>query len=313
MYLFDFKKTVAQLRELVQKANVAHPLGSQETSGLWLADAKLEGELAAQAIEFLFDHLIQFEQFTAAAHLVAWCIPASIRGSKRMTKLVEDAVLFSSKMQSQEMELDLVRASAAQKLPKDFLLNTDGLAPRAHFWLRCVQLRRAKSPLEFGTGGGANIFHCSDRSRDTIWTGLDLTPSQVEHNKLTSMALRDDRPNTRFISEAEAKPHSFDCIGILDVLEHTAYPAELVARAEQLLAPGGLMVLVVPNGPWSLATDNRSKENLACNHVNVSSAIGMIQFVQDRNGEILTLDLIPGPDPSHGNSSVCIAYEVSSG
>lgn len=49
---------------------------------------------------------------------------------------------------------------------------------------------------------------------------------------------------------------AFDCITMLDSLEHSAEPQLWLARARQLLAPGGCLVGSVPNvGHWSVLAD----------------------------------------------------------
>lgn len=49
-------------------------------------------------------------------------------------------------------------------------------------------------------------------------------------------------------------PESFDCITMLDVLEHTIDPVAFLARARALLAPGGLLYVAVPNQASLLTT-----------------------------------------------------------
>ncbi len=49
---------------------------------------------------------------------------------------------------------------------------------------------------------------------------------------------------------------AFDCITLLDSLEHTAEPQRWLARVRELLAPGGCLVGSVPNvGHWSVVAD----------------------------------------------------------
>ncbi len=49
---------------------------------------------------------------------------------------------------------------------------------------------------------------------------------------------------------------AFDCVTLLDSLEHTAEPQQWLARIRQLLAPGGCLVGSVPNvGHWSVVAD----------------------------------------------------------
>jgi len=51
-------------------------------------------------------------------------------------------------------------------------------------------------------------------------------------------------------------PVGFDCITFLDVLEHATHPVAWLARARELLAPDGAVVLSIPNvGHWSVVAD----------------------------------------------------------
>jgi SAM-dependent methyltransferase len=49
------------------------------------------------------------------------------------------------------------------------------------------------------------------------------------------------------LTEAPFEPHSFDAITFWDVLEHTFSPSAELAHAAQLLRPGGLIAINVPN------------------------------------------------------------------
>lgn len=48
----------------------------------------------------------------------------------------------------------------------------------------------------------------------------------------------------------------YDCITLLDVLEHSAYPGVMLRRAAELLSPGGYVVASIPNvGHWTVVAD----------------------------------------------------------
>jgi len=73
--------------------------------------------------------------------------------------------------------------------------------------------------------------------------GVELTPSAANYAR------------ERFgldvfegmLEDAPYKPGSFDVITFWDVLEHVYSPAETLARTAELLAPGGLVAINVPN------------------------------------------------------------------
>jgi len=48
----------------------------------------------------------------------------------------------------------------------------------------------------------------------------------------------------------------YDCITLLDVIEHAADPADMLRRAAELLAPGGSIIASIPNiGHWTVVVD----------------------------------------------------------
>lgn len=48
----------------------------------------------------------------------------------------------------------------------------------------------------------------------------------------------------------------YDCITLLDVIEHAADPADMLRRAAELLVPGGNIIASIPNiGHWTVVTD----------------------------------------------------------
>lgn len=48
----------------------------------------------------------------------------------------------------------------------------------------------------------------------------------------------------------------YDCITLLDVIEHTADPSDMLRRAAELLVPGGSIIASIPNiGHWTVVAD----------------------------------------------------------
>jgi SAM-dependent methyltransferase len=71
--------------------------------------------------------------------------------------------------------------------------------------------------------------------------GIDISRKQLERNQLIHEAIEGDLMTHRF-EEA-----SFDLIVSIDVLEHLDRPVAALANLRDALAPGGLMVLKIPN------------------------------------------------------------------
>jgi 2-polyprenyl-3-methyl-5-hydroxy-6-metoxy-1,4-benzoquinol methylase len=95
--------------------------------------------------------------------------------------------------------------------------------------------------LDFGCGGGSFL----ERMRDLGWdvTGVDASPATVR-------MLRDDlrlRAIEGSLPHAELRPGSFDCVTMWHSLEHVHEPLAVLRSAFRLLAPGGHVVVAVPN------------------------------------------------------------------
>jgi CMP-N,N'-diacetyllegionaminic acid synthase len=72
--------------------------------------------------------------------------------------------------------------------------------------------------------------------------GIDLNPSAVEYGQSRGLDLR-----TVALEAGGFAPGSFDAVGLFDVVEHLLDPSRTVKAAVDLLAPGGILFLYVPN------------------------------------------------------------------
>jgi 2-polyprenyl-3-methyl-5-hydroxy-6-metoxy-1,4-benzoquinol methylase len=105
--------------------------------------------------------------------------------------------------------------------------------------------RRARTVLDVGCGAGDNAALL--KARDPAPTICGITASEEES------ALARRHMETVWVMDLEAPlpkelaSSRFDTILCSHVLEHLRDPAEVVARLAQLLAPGGQMVIAVPN------------------------------------------------------------------
>jgi N-acylneuraminate cytidylyltransferase/CMP-N,N'-diacetyllegionaminic acid synthase len=72
--------------------------------------------------------------------------------------------------------------------------------------------------------------------------GIDLNPSAIDYGQSRGLDLR-----TVPLESAGFAPGSFDAIGLFDVVEHLLDPGRTVQAAFDLLTPGGILFLYVPN------------------------------------------------------------------
>lgn len=296
MYLFDWRKTVANLRSLTQSMAPA-----PARWGAWAQNMNIEQEMAVQAVEFLFDHLIQFEQFTAAAHLLAWATPVNIRTNPKILEMAKYALTICDAI-GDPLHEELKAKAGLHEIEDNFILTPVALPPRAAFWLHVTRIRGSKAALEYATGCGSNVMHLAQIEPNIEWWGTDASAAQVDANNEQAKKLNLNAHFARFDSNMK-----FDSVAALDVLEHTAYPMEFLDKAEQWCARDGLMTAVVPKGPWSLSTHNDVGVELVGNHINVSSVGDMILMAQKR-GIVVAAENRPGPVAHDINGSACVAY-----
>jgi len=95
--------------------------------------------------------------------------------------------------------------------------------------------------LDIGSGPGFFLLHGKNRG----WDGVGIEPSAqaAGHSRSLGLQIVED-----FLTDSTAKElGQFDAIHMSEVLEHIADPAGLLQLAHQLLRPGGLLCVVVPN------------------------------------------------------------------
>jgi 2-polyprenyl-3-methyl-5-hydroxy-6-metoxy-1,4-benzoquinol methylase len=95
--------------------------------------------------------------------------------------------------------------------------------------------------LDFGCGGG-RFLECLQRAGWQV-TGMDVSAEAVQtvRRKLGVPALQGSLPH------ADLRDESFDVITMIHSLEHVHQPLEVLRAAHRLLAPGGQVVVAVPN------------------------------------------------------------------
>jgi len=108
--------------------------------------------------------------------------------------------------------------------------------------LRLLEQGRGQGRL-LDVGAGTGLFMHLAREQGWQIKGLDLCELSREKAR-AEFGVEVDVGDFR---SAPYQPESFDCITMLDVLEHSLDPAAFLARALELLKPGGLLYVAVPN------------------------------------------------------------------
>lgn len=308
--MIDFRKVARKLREQLQanqpvqmtaRGLVGNPLSPVTRRALVSA----EEEMAAQALLYLYDHLTYHEQWRAAATLLAFCQPLSIMHRRDVLNVVEQANALASKIDDPEKELAAYLAKPPHKMPDSSTME-DHVTSRAKYWMHVVCLSRAKRALEYATGCGTNVMQAARLFPEVEWVGADK-PEQVHANGEQSNRLG---LKCHWLHDGMGGL-PFDVVAVLDTIEHTVYPDELLSKAEAYCKPGGLMVVSVPNGPWSLHTPNdQITLDTPGNHVAVQSAATLIPYLQQR-GQVIDAYVLPGECVEfEGNTVLCVTYEL---
>jgi 2-polyprenyl-3-methyl-5-hydroxy-6-metoxy-1,4-benzoquinol methylase len=95
--------------------------------------------------------------------------------------------------------------------------------------------------LDIGCGSGASVGAASALGWDAI--GIDLDPQLIaEGREQLKVDLR-----CVPILECGLPPGEFDFIKLRDVIEHLPDPLDVLVKVRELLAPGGVVLIVTPN------------------------------------------------------------------
>jgi SAM-dependent methyltransferase len=113
----------------------------------------------------------------------------------------------------------------------------------------CARLRAGRGPLrilDLGCGSGFAVTRFLGEPGDEV-LGLDLYAPNVRYAKEHF-----ERPGLTFECRSAAtladSEQLFDVIVLADVLEHLAEPYSVLRECRRLLAPGGMLLVTVPNG-----------------------------------------------------------------
>jgi 2-polyprenyl-3-methyl-5-hydroxy-6-metoxy-1,4-benzoquinol methylase len=145
--------------------------------------------------------------------------------------------------------------SIAQFYPDDYRphqMRKRGARPRwlrwPHWWPAGENYRKVLPVhgrgrlLDFGCGGGSYLQRMQSQGWEV--TGLDFSASTVARLRselgLTVLAGTLPHPDLR-------EPETFDVITMWQSLEHVHEPMKVLRAAHRLLAPGGKLVVAVPN------------------------------------------------------------------
>jgi len=95
--------------------------------------------------------------------------------------------------------------------------------------------------VDVGSGPGFFLLNGHDRHWQTI--GIEPSAQAAAHSRSLGLEIVEE-----FLDDQLAEHLGlFDVVHMSDVLEHIPDPADMIHRARRMLAPGGLICIVVPN------------------------------------------------------------------
>jgi 2-polyprenyl-3-methyl-5-hydroxy-6-metoxy-1,4-benzoquinol methylase len=93
--------------------------------------------------------------------------------------------------------------------------------------------------LEIGCGGGEILKYVNELGHETV--GIDPSPVAARAGMVRSLDIR------QVFFEETVDLENFDLVYAIDVLEHTADPAEFLKKAQDCLSVDGTLFIAVPN------------------------------------------------------------------
>jgi ubiquinone/menaquinone biosynthesis C-methylase UbiE len=124
---------------------------------------------------------------------------------------------------------------------------------RDNLWKRRLKMvlrhRAEGNLLDIGAGIGQFLHHARPYFSDVAGTEISSSAARVARERY-GLEIR-----TGSVDELEPPDCSFDNLTLFHVLEHVPDPAALARRCYELLKPGGVLVIAVPNDvlAWSSA------------------------------------------------------------
>ena len=106
--------------------------------------------------------------------------------------------------------------------------------------------------LEIGCGTGHNLEMLSRFGR------VEATELNDSARKLSARRLGRKVHSAALPNLSMFKPHSFDLVALLDVLEHIEDDRAALGAIRSLLKPGGALLITVPANPWMWSAHDQS-------------------------------------------------------
>lgn len=307
----DFRASVTVLRGRLG-AHIRETGGFGGTAPVRQELEALVRDPTVDALLHLYDHLLYHEQFRAAILLLAHCTPALVVNDARVLDATRSALAKAERFTDPEAEVAAVRLERVLSCHQD-QAHLLGMTQRAKFWMAVSRLVGAKVSLEFGCDHGLHVLAAAQIVPSVQWVGVDPRPEAVAVHTARAAGLR--LTNTRFFElGAPETAKAAECVGLLEVLEHTMHPDVLLGKVEACCAPGGIVVVTIPHDAWVLhdgyghGVDDGPTVG---SHVAARHAFQLAAKLGER-GEVLYVQTLDGFDEEDlrqtGCRTACVVY-----
>ena len=116
--------------------------------------------------------------------------------------------------------------------------------------LSVLRQHAPESVVDLGCGGGQLLAEVARALPQARLVGVDLALALLARNRAESPAVRWVQKNLDAPATwSDQDRGQYAAVTAVEVLEHVDQPAQLLANARALLAPGGLLVLTTQSGP----------------------------------------------------------------
>jgi len=298
---YDFAAAVRSIRDLANRPGFT-------VDDVLKAVNDTEHELAYSSLAFLYDVLYRRNQFVAAAELLARCVPMALSGDMRVKALLVHALTEAGARDTAAREIVEAKIGTLQ-LADAWAREKTEMLPRTAYWLWAVRMTRSQVALEYGCGSALNVLHAAQWEGACQWIGVDVSEAQIRFNQEQADRLG---VRARFVQTPNENYYSLaNCVAVLHVLEHTAYPEETLDAAETYLGEGGVVVLVVPTANGRAAPAPALDSALphgVTSHVSCMTLPDLMALAS-RRGRLLDARVVLCPGAAEDDACVVYAKE----
>jgi SAM-dependent methyltransferase len=165
------------------------------------------------------------------------------------------------------------------------------------WWATCQQLLlQGKGPwslLDIGCGTGGFLRYAQAQGLGVY--GFDASQAQVEYARKDLANVRPATSIPEFLASLDNPGMKFDIVTLWDVLEHIRKPLEFLSSVREILKPGSLLFISVPNGRamlwkrkiYRLIGQNHDYDWVPWEHVFYYSLNSLVDYLQRSSFEVI--------------------------